>query len=240
MRVIRFFHFNAKARLLLTSVVAITLITTGVIYGQTKSRLIPIYEVQTNEKILALTFDISWGTETPLPVINLLKEHDVQCTFFLSGPWARKYPELPQRIAQDGHEIASHGQRHINLSSLTSVEIQQEIKQAHAILEEITGHSPKLIRTPNGDYNDEVVLAAQACGYQVIQWGTDSLDWKNPGIEAIINRVLTRAHPGDIILMHASDSCKQTVQALPPILQGLKEKGYRLVTVSELLENKVP
>lgn len=236
MKIIQFYHFNPRAKIIIALVIAVIIITTSVIYVQAKNRIKPIYEVKTSEKVLALTFDISWGTQTPIPVLDLLKEHGIQCTFFLSGPWAQKYPEIPQRIFNDGHEIASHGQRHINLSSLNFEEIKQEIMQAHTILQAVTGCTPKLIRTPNGDYNDQVILAAQACGYQVIQWGTDSLDWKNPGIEAIINRVLTRAHPGDIILMHASDTCKQTVQALPSIIQGLQEKGYRFVTVSELLE----
>lgn len=112
--------------------------------------------------------------------------------------------------------------------------------KAHYSINKVTGCNPSLIRTPNGDYDNQVITAAEECGYQVIQWGTDSLDWKNPGVEAIVTRVLNRAHDGDIILMHASDTCQQTAEALPRVLEGLKEKGYRFVTVSELLQMGPP
>jgi len=236
MSLICFYHLTKRVKFVLALSLAFILIAVSVVYVDANSRIKPIYEIKTSEKVLALTFDISWGTTTPIPVLDLLKENGIKATFFLSGPWAQKYPEIPIRIANDGHEIGSHGQRHINLSTLDSSEIKQEIMLAHNILHEVTGHTPKLIRTPNGDYDDKVVTSANECGYQVIQWGTDSLDWKNPGVEAISNRVLTRAHPGDIILMHASDTCKQTVQALPTIIKGLKEQGYSFVTVSELME----
>ncbi len=236
MSLVYFFHLSRRAKFFLALGLACLLMAVSAVYVEAENRIKPIYEVKTSEKVLALTFDISWGTNTPTPVLDILKENDIKATFFLSGPWAQKYPEIPQRVAQDGHEIGSHGQRHINLSTLEASEIKQEIMLAHNILQEVTGTTPRLIRTPNGDYDNQVIIAANECGYQVIQWGTDSLDWKNPGVLAISNRVLTRAHPGDIILMHASDTCKQTVQALPAVIQGLKDQGYRFVTVSELLE----
>jgi peptidoglycan/xylan/chitin deacetylase (PgdA/CDA1 family) len=152
----------------------------SVIYVNAYHRLKPIYEVPVKEKVIALTFDISWGNQTPEPVINILKENQICSTFFLSGPWARQYPEIPQRIKKDGHEIASHGYRHINLSTLSRKEIKEEIMKAHEALKEVTETNPTLIRTPNGDYNDEVIKGAEECGYKVIQWSVDSLDWMNP------------------------------------------------------------
>lgn len=196
-----------------------------------------VYRVRTEEKLVALTFDISWGTETPPKVLGLLKKENVKCTFFLSGPWVKKYPELARRISEDGHEIASHGHRHINLSPLPPGEIRTEISRAHETIEEVTGKTPKLIRTPNGDYNAKVLKVAKDMGYTVIQWDVDSLDWKNPGVNTIIARVLKNVRPGSIVLLHASDTCQQTHLALPAIIQGLKEKGYRMVTVSELLQH---
>ena len=183
-----------------------------------------------------MTFDISWGTKTPGPVLDILKEQQVQSTFFLSGPWTEKYPDVPRRIAAEGHELGSHGYQHINLSTLPFDGIKTEIMKAHSSIEKVTGRSPSLIRTPNGDFDNNVIKAAEECGYKVIQWGTDSLDWKNPGVDAIVQRVVTRAHSGDIILMHASDTCLQTTEALPQVIKELKAKGYRFVTVSELLQ----
>lgn len=199
-----------------------------------------IYRVKTDQPALALTFDISWGTQTPPPVMEILKTHNVKATFFLSGPWVKRYPEMARRLAEDGHEIGSHGHRHINLSREARETVAEEIRLAHQAIQEVTGKSANLIRTPNGDFDRMVVEVAAEQGYRVIQWSVDSLDWMNPGTDAITDRVLRLAHPGAIILMHASDTCKQTVAALPAVIDGLHRKGFRLVTVSELLSMGEP
>uniref|UniRef100_A0A7C2IG13 Polysaccharide deacetylase family sporulation protein PdaB n=1 Tax=Ammonifex degensii TaxID=42838 RepID=A0A7C2IG13_9THEO len=194
-----------------------------------------VYRVKTNEKVVALSFDISWGNKTPGPVLDILSKEKLACTFFLSGPWVRKYPEIAKRIAADGHEIASHGYRHINLSQLSKEAVKEEIARAHESIAAVTGKEPRLIRTPNGDYDTEVLRAATELGYTVVQWDVDSLDWKNPGVETIIRRVLKLVRPGSIVLLHASDSCQQTDAALPGIIDGLRQQGYKMVTVSDLL-----
>ena len=135
-----------------------------------------------------------------------------------------------------GFEIGSHGHKHVNYNELNDAEIRKQIQTAHAILGEETGKSPNLIRMPNGAFDKRVLRISEELGYKVIQWDTDSLDWKNPGTEAIINRVVKRAHPGDIVLLHASDSCKQTHEALPVIIDRLRADGYEFVTVSEMLQ----
>lgn len=196
-----------------------------------------VYKVKTEEKVTALTFDISWGDKVAPPVLDILKKEEVKATFFLSGPWAEKHPELAKRIAADGHEVASHGWRHENYSTFSDEVIKEEIAKAHQALKEITGQTPNLIRTPNGDWDERVVKAISATGYRTIQWSVDSLDWKDIGPEASTTRVLERVAPGAIILMHASDSAEQTPVSLPNIVKGLKEQGYKLVTVTELLEH---
>ncbi len=231
-----FYQFPDKARLILISMAAIVILVSSVVYVQAYGKQKPIYEIKTDKKIVALTFDISWGNKTPMPVIEILKENNVKCTFFLSGPWVKQYPEIAQQIKADGHEIGSHGYRHINLSNLSKTEIKDEIMKAHKNIKEVTGVDANLIRTPNGDYNDQVIEAAKEVNYQAIQWSTDSLDWMNPGVNTIIERVSTRAHPGDIILMHASDTCKQTAEALPTVIKNLKAQGYEFVFVSDLLK----
>lgn len=197
-----------------------------------------IYKVQTDEKIVALTFDISWGTKVPGPIMDILKDKDVKSTFFLSGPWVKKYPEFPKRLAAEGHEIASHGNEHVNYGDRSSEWVKSDMMTAHESIKEVTGVSPRLIRTPNGHWNDMVLNTAQELDYKVIQWSDDSLDWmKDRSVDQIINRVLEKAHPGAIILMHASDTCDRTPAALPAVIDGLREKGYKLVTVSELLKH---
>ncbi|HEX7055671.1 MAG TPA: polysaccharide deacetylase family sporulation protein PdaB [Bacilli bacterium] len=195
-----------------------------------------IYSVQTSKKVIALTFDISWGENRLEPILNILKQKGVtNATFFLSSPWSKTHPELVKKIVDGGFEIGSHGHKFAHYSTLEDSEIRRQIATAHQILTEMTGRPPKLLRLPNGDFDKRVLRIAGELGYTVIQWDTDSLDWMNIGADNIVNRVVTKAHPGDIVLMHASDSCKQTHIALPVIIDKLREKGYEFVTVSQLI-----
>ncbi len=195
-----------------------------------------IYSVQTDKKVLALTFDISWGEIRPEPILKILADKGIKkATFFLSSPWTESHPEIVKQIVEAGYEIGSHGHKHVNYSSLNDEEIRKQVQTAHQILSKAIGQSPNLIRLPNGDFDKRVLKIAKDLNYKVIQWDTDSLDWKNPGVDNIVNRVVTRAHPGDIVLLHASDSCKQTHEALPVIIDQLRAKGYDFATVSELI-----
>lgn len=204
-------------------------------------KLKPIYSTNVNTQVIGLTFDISWGEKTAEPILNILKQEGVHATFFLSSPWAEKHQQLVQRMVADGHEIGSHGNRHIDLNTLGSGEIEHEITSAQQVLEQLSGQKVRLIRAPNGAYDNKVISTANKLGYRVIQWSVDSLDWKRPGPSAVINNVLNGIHSeggakaGDIILFHASDSAPDTIQALPTIIQRLKTKGYTLIPVGQLL-----
>lgn len=195
----------------------------------------PIYSAKTDKKVLALTFDISWGKEMAPKVLDVLKQEEVKATFFLSGPWAKNHPELVKRIQDEGHEIESHGQEHVDLNTLGRHGAAQNIAAAHAILKELTGKDPTYVRPPNGAFNKESVQGAKDQGYATVIWSVDSLDWKNPGVESIINRTTRLVHPGAIILMHASDSCKQTDQALPQVIRNLKQQGYQFLPLDALI-----
>ncbi len=195
-----------------------------------------VYKVDTKEKKVALTFDISWGETRAKPILDILKDKHVgKVTFFLSSPWSQLHPEIVKQIVDAGYEIGSHGHKHENYSKYSEEEIRKQIGKAHTILTELTGKKPTLIRMPNGDFDKRVLRVAAEMGYTVIQWDTDSKDWINPGVDQIVQNVVSKAHPGDIILMHASDSCKQTHLALPQIIDKLRAEGYEFVTVSELL-----
>jgi len=234
-------------RFLLVTLAA--LFTAGIIYTEKDSMSVftkmtaasgdqpeAIYNVETKEKRLSLTFDISWGSERPGPILDVLEKKGVtKATFFLSAPWAEHHPEIVQRIKDLGFEIASHGHKHINYSRLKDDEIREQILKADKTLKSLTGTTPTLIRPPNGDFDKRVLRIAEELGYKVVKWDTDSKDWINPGVEKIVQNVVTKAHPGDIILLHASDSSKQTHEALPKIIDDLKGKGYEFVTVSELI-----
>ncbi|MFV9511621.1 polysaccharide deacetylase family sporulation protein PdaB [Tepidibacillus sp. LV47] len=220
--------------------------TVGIVYTEQENISVftnggkkAIYSVKTDKKQIALTFDISWGEKRPGPILDILEQKGLKgkVTFFLSSPWSKDHPEIVKRIVDGGYEIGSHGHKHVNYSELSDQEIENQILKAESILKDLTNQKPTLIRTPNGDFDSRVLNIAERLGYTVIQWDTDSRDWMNPGVDEIINRVLKRVHPGDIILMHASDSCKQTHEALPVIIDKLRQQGYEFVTVSQLIAN---
>ena len=202
-----------------------------------EGKMRPIYSARTADKEVALTFDISWGEKMPPKVLDVLRAQNLKATFFLSGPWARKHPELVARIVADGHEVQSHGQEHVNFSGLSREGVATNVQAAHAILREMTGAQPRYIRPPNGDFDQKSLAATRDVGYETVIWSVDSRDWMNPGVGAIINYAVGKAHPGAIILLHASDSCKQTDQALPAVIDGLKAKGFKLLLLSDLMRH---
>lgn len=227
----------------LVAVALLTGLTVGVAVGPwaswqpaTQTTLQPLRSVPVTDKRVALTFDISWGSDIPMRIVTILRQEQLRCTFFLSGPWSWSYPEVVGRLAADGHEIASHGYAHINMSQASRETILEQLDKAHTILVELTGQSPKYLRPPNGDYNDRVVATALERGYTTVLWSLDSHDWLDPGVDYIVNRVVQKAKPGDIILLHASDSASQTPEALPRIIAGLRAQGFKLQTLSELLQ----
>ncbi|AIQ14636.1 polysaccharide deacetylase family sporulation protein PdaB [Paenibacillus durus] len=238
-----FYVFSGKKIKRFFYICAAALLAAGVIYVErgnitvfSESPPSAIYSVPTEKKLIALTFDISWGEKRPGPILKVLEDKKVdKATFFLSSPWSKTHQDIVANIKNAGYEIGSHGHKHVNYSTLSSEEIRTQITTAGTILNELTGKEPKLIRMPNGDFDKRVLQVANDLGYKVIQWDTDSLDWKNIGVENIVKRVTSKAHPGDIVLLHASDSCKQTHEALPQIIDALRSQGYEFVTVSELI-----
>jgi Predicted xylanase/chitin deacetylase len=195
----------------------------------------PIFSVKKQGEV-CLTFDISWGEKTLPLVLKVLQENQVPATFFLSGPWAVKHPAETKAIIDGGHEVASHGDRHINLSQYPKETVKENISKAYEDLLSAAGRVAPFFRPPNGDYDDVVIDTARELGFETVIWAVDSLDWKNPGPDYMTDRVLKRTFPGAIILCHASDSSKEIHLALPGIIQGLRSKGYKLVTLSKLVE----
>jgi polysaccharide deacetylase family sporulation protein PdaB len=195
-----------------------------------------IFQVQTTKKMLALTFDISWGEKTPGPVLDVLQKKKIdKATFFLTGEWTLQHPELAKRIKEMGFEIGSHGYDHKKYTEHDDIWIDNQVRKAESAIEQVTGEKPNLIRTQSDDFDKRVLTRLNTLGYTVTQWRTDSLDRKNPGVQSIVEHVVTQSVPGDIVLLHAGDCCKQTADALPLIIDELRKKGYKFVTVSELL-----
>ncbi len=198
-----------------------------------QQRDVPIYSVDTKEKKVAISFDAAWGADSTPKLLEILKEHNVKATFFLTGIWVKKYPEMVQAIAAAGHEIGNHSLTHPHFASLPEAEIKQELDENDALIFKLTNKHTRLFRPPFGEYDNLVLQTARGMGYEVIQWSVDSLDWQNIGKEAIVDRVLKNVQPGAIILFH--NNAKYTPEALPVILDALQQQGYQIVPVSDLL-----
>ncbi len=204
-------------------------------------KLLPIYCVNTNgEKLVALTFDAAWGAEDTDQIIAVLDKYNVKATFFIVGDWVRKYPDAVRKFAAKGHDIANHSDRHPHVTQMSKEALKKDIMAAHAAIKEVTGKETNLYRPPYGEYNNTVIEAARECNYHTIQWDVDSLDWKEYGLEALINRVVNHKNlrPGSIILLH--NGSKYTAQALDAIIRGILDKGYKIVPISELVKTDKP
>lgn len=198
-------------------------------------RKIPIYSVDTKEKKVALSFDAAWGADDTDSLLSTLEKHNVKATFFLVGDWVRKYPEQVKKIYQAGHDIGNHSDKHPHMNSMSKEQIKADVMEAHKATKDLLGIEMDLFRPPFGEYNNTVMEALKECGYYIIQWDVDSLDWKEYGLENLIDTVVNHKNLGDgsIVLMH--NNAKYTKDALDSIIVGLKEQGYELVPISELI-----
>lgn len=185
---------------------------------------------------IALTFDAGADWAPTPDILDALARHGVRATFFLTGKWVEKQPELTRRIADEGHEIANHTYSHRRLTTLSASEIVSEVEKTDQLVLQITGRSTKpLVRVPYGSRDRRVLSILAGEGYRSIFWDVDSWDGFKRGITSgeIRQRVLGKVGNGSIVLMHCGS--RATADALDSILQQLLGRGYRPVTVSELV-----
>ena len=198
-----------------------------------------VWEIKTTEKIVAITFDDGPDPEYTPQVLELLARYDAKATFFIIGQNAEKNPELVLRQYEEGHELANHTFTHPWTSSVPTLD--KELKQTNEIIFSITGFRPTLFRPVGGQYTDDMISTAVKNGFKVVMWSwhQDTEDWANPGVQKIVDTVLTGTKPGNVILFHDSGGDRrQTLEALDKILPELKKQGYQFVTITELLEYK--
>ena len=193
----------------------------------------PVYRVVTKEPAMALTINVVWGTEYVPEILKTLTKDRVKATFMLGGAWASGHPALVRDLFQAGMELGNHGYAHRHVSMLSYQENLNEIERTNTAVGTITGSLPKVFAPPYGEFNQTVLKAAAAANMPLIMWTIDTIDWRASSSAAIIaNRVLTRLAPGSIVLMHPTE---RTAAALPELISALQQRGYHLVTVSQLL-----
>ncbi len=237
----KFFVFTKRRLLIIMGALALFLTGIG-IFGKsyakvidvsTTERKIPIYCVETDKKQVSISFDAAWGNEQTETLLNILDEKKVKATFFLVGMWVDKYPESVKEIAKRGHDVGNHSDTHPHLPQLSDDKVKDELEQCNTKIEKLIKKRPTLFRPPYGDYNNNVVTVTNDINMYCIQWDIDSLDWKNPTPQQMVERIKNNLKNGSIILMH--NGAENTPEALPTIIDTIKEEGYTIVPISELL-----
>ncbi|PLT35294.1 polysaccharide deacetylase family sporulation protein PdaB [Bacillus sp. V5-8f] len=193
--------------------------------------------VYKGENHIALTFNIGWGDERARPILETLKQEKVKsATFFLSGAWAERHPDIVSDIVKEGYEIGLLGYAYKDYTNMKDDEISKDISKARTVFKKLNVKNIELLRAPTGHFDKRLLKISERFGYTVVHWSVDSKDWTNPGIDKIIENV-NQADKGDIILLHASDSAKQTQKALPQMLSELRSKNLEFMSVSEMISN---
>ncbi|WP_436628205.1 polysaccharide deacetylase family protein [Bacillus thuringiensis] len=198
------------------------------------------WEVPTNKKIIAFTFDDGPNDIYTPQILEVLEQYDAKATFFMIGFRIQQAPQLVKTVLNNGHEIGNHTMNHVYAQNKSPKKIQNDILEGQKYIEKWS-KSPLLFRPPGGYINDTVLTTVKQQGGQIVLWSwhQDPRDWSNPGVHTIANHVIKNARNGDIVLLHdGGGNRRQTVAALKIILPNLQEKGFQFVKVSDLLKYK--
>ncbi|WP_215113622.1 LysM peptidoglycan-binding domain-containing protein [Exiguobacterium sp. s63] len=196
-----------------------------------------ITSVNTTSKVVALTFDDGADGANTNKILDILTKNNVKATFFLTGSGANNHPQYIKNIAAKGHQLGNHSYTHPDFTKLTATQMKSELDRTEALIKSLTGKTTKpIFRAPFGAVNSTVLNGVGAAGYgYTIQWNIDTIDWKGLTASQINTKVQTNIKPGSIVLMHTGAGAPGTPLALPTMISQLKAKGYKFVTVSQLL-----
>jgi len=187
-----------------------------------------------DSRTVAMTFDDGPHPKLTPRLLDMLKERNIKATFFVIGKCVAEYPDIAKRIVDEGHEIANHSWSHPQLTKLSSSAFDAEISQTTDAIVKATGVRPVTMRPPYGAINPALTKRLnEEYGLSVILWSVDPLDWKIRKSDHVSGHIIKNAAPGSIILAH--DIHASTVDAMPATLDALQSKGYKFVTVSDLI-----
>jgi len=188
---------------------------------------------------IAMTFDDGPSATLTPKLLDLLAAHHIKATFFVIGENVAEHSEIVARAAREGHEIANHSWSHPNLGKMSGDSVRSQLQRTDDAIQNATGKRPTLMRPPYGSITArEKRWIHDEFGYQIILWDVDPYDWKRPGPAVVRNRILKETQPGSIVLSH--DIHPGTIEAMPSTFDALEAKGFKFVTVSELIRMAVP
>lgn len=196
----------------------------------------PLSRADSPDDRVALTFDVTWGDTELKKMLASLDSEGVKATFFVGGSWVQNYPQGLQALERAGHEVGTLGQRIVDLTQLPAGQVSRQLLGAQDTAQQVLGHRVRLFRPPlAGRHNEAVLAAARGAGLVTVTYSLDSGDWRDTPAAKLVRGVVRGAKRGDIVLLTASDFNRQTAVALPEVIKGLKARGFKLVTVSQLL-----
>lgn len=188
---------------------------------------------------VALTFDDAPDPIYTPKILDILKNKGVKATFFLVGKRVQAHPEIVKRMVQEGHIIGNHSYSHAKLTNLNNGAFHKQIMKTDQLIKKITGYSPAIVRPPYGAVTLPQIKWLVSQHKKIVNWNVDSLDWKGLKADQVETNVITHVHPGSIILQHSGTGnggdLSGTVNALPKIIDELRNEGYKIVTVPQLL-----
>ena len=190
--------------------------------------------VAVSDKYIAITFDDGPHPQNTPRLLDMLRARNIKATFYMVGSNADAYPQVVRRVVAEGHEIGNHSYTHRLFSKMSDADIRQELSRTRDAIVRAAGVQPRTLRPPFGGMlprQREWVNAE--FGYPIILWSVDPFDWKRPGSSVVCARILGATNAGSIVLAH--DLHRQTVDAMPATLDGLLQRGFKFVTVSQLL-----
>ncbi len=210
----------------------VDLVTVLILPSITSNHFKPYYRGPTSDPTVALMINVDWGDEFIPGMLDVFAHYGVSATWFPTGRWVKVSPDLAKAISQAGHEIGNHGGWHGAASKMSRSEVARLIQEGEDAILVATGQRPQVFAPPSGDFNNDTVVVAAELGYKTILWTVDTVDWQKPAPTVIIDRVIGKVNNGALVLMHPT---KPTLEALPVIIDHLINKGFRLVTVGELV-----
>jgi len=192
---------------------------------------LPIYKGTSKDKV-SLMINVYWGTEYIEPMLDVLDSYEIKTTFFLGGSWVERNHNEAREIVRRGHEVGNHGYFHKDHKALSRQANKNEILNCHKIVKSVLGVDMQLFAPPSGSFSADTLDIAEEIGYNTIMWSLDTIDWRDKDVSLIIKRATEKASGGDLILMHPT---KETLEALPNIIDKLQVKGLTVTKVSEIL-----
>ena len=188
---------------------------------------------------IALTFDDGPSSKLTPKLLDLLAAHHIKATFFLIGENAAQYPDLVAREAKEGHEVANHSWSHPNFGKMSDDGVRSQVRRTDDAIRTAIGTRPTLLRPPYGSITArQKKWLNQEFGFKIVLWDVDPLDWRRPGPAVVCNRIVKNTRAGSIVLAH--DIHPGTIDAMPCVLKDLEAKGFKFVTVSELIAMQTP